>query len=65
MSRKMYLALRMCRSAMTNLGSNIDLSWNDGQIGAMPVFKTKKAAREAYGKKVGLQEIAIDNRNEA
>ena len=54
---KMYLAMELSKSAQTNLGP-LKLSWNDGQIGAIPVFATKTAARKAYGRKVKLVEIA-------
>jgi hypothetical protein len=55
---KMYAAMRLCKEAQTNIGQSIRLSWNERQVGALPVFETKTAARKVYGKNVELYEIS-------
>lgn len=53
MSKKYYLVQQIMKSRMTNVGSEIDFSWEDGMAGVMPVFTNKrKAEKYADGKEV-------------
>lgn len=37
---------------------SLPLTWADGMIGVIPVFKTKAAARKYGGKKLGIYEFS-------
>lgn len=54
----MYLAMKMVKQQKTNMFDvNIE-NKEVGLLGALYVFKTKKAAREWFGKDVQLLEVA-------
>jgi hypothetical protein len=53
---KMWLALRLVTRMDTNIGIPVQAD-DDGRAGMMPVFWTKAAAREAYGRDVLLIEV--------
>jgi hypothetical protein len=52
----MWLALRLVTRMDTNIGIPVQAD-DDGRAGMMPVFWTKAAAREAYGRDVLLIEV--------
>ena len=48
-----------------NTKIRVNLIWADGQIGAMPVFKTKKAAQKYLGKtKAPIITLEMEERKE-
>lgn len=54
----MYMALRLVKEAKTNIG--VDIRMDHGQIaGYIPVYWTKTAAKQDYGRNVDLKEISI------
>ena len=56
---KGYLAMRLIKEMDTDGWVRVSLE-GEGRIGMVPVFKTKKAAREVYGKKVELWAIGTE-----
>lgn len=57
---KMYIAKQLAREIRTSSGVDINIE-DDVCAGCVFVFWTKKAAREVYGRNVGLIEIEIRN----
>ena len=52
--------------AIWSMKINVNLVWADGQIGAMPVFKTKKAAQKYLGKtKAPIITLMMEERKES
>ena len=53
MSKKMYLVMAMTESAPSVNGGEVNMSWADGMIGAIPVFTNKaKAKKYACGAQI-------------
>lgn len=51
--KKMYLVPTLKKEHGVSVGAfkaNIELSWADGMIGVLPVFRTKKDANKYAGK---------------
>lgn len=55
---KMYMALRLVKEAAMNIGLNVRMD-HDQIAGYAPIYWTKTAARERFGRKVELMEISI------
>lgn len=55
----MYAAMRLVKNLELDNGFKVTLE-ADGQMGMIPVFETKKRAREVYGNDVSLIPIGID-----
>jgi hypothetical protein len=67
---KRIYAAGVCEERKTmdvwNTKIDVNLVWADGQIGAMPVFKTKRAAQKYLGKtKAPLITLEMEERKEA
>ena len=58
----MYLVMKLMQELETDTHPPITVRINDpkGLCGVVPVFGTKKAAREWYGKDVELRKIEFD-----
>lgn len=59
----MYAVLQLDRQLKINvmgITRGVTLSYAEGMIGAMPVFKLKKDAKKFAGKKCDIIQISID-----
>ena len=54
--KKLYIVKALHKEVTLGIGKgiDIDLSWIDGQIGALPVFSNKQKAMRAGGDVCGL-----------
>ena len=58
---KAYIAMNLIEEIKTDSGAKVNLKTKE-LLGAVLVFKTKKSAREGYGKNIELVEIGFERK---